>query len=62
MSGMEDAAGDCYYDEDGDLASPDCDTDSATTVFFVHGTVTDKPDQSARSRPTTDRDPSRDLL
>ena len=61
MNGMGDMAGDCCYDEDGDVVSPDCDTDAATTVSRCMELVTDEPDQSARSHPTTDRDHSRDL-
>lgn len=59
---MEGMVGSCCYDQDGNLLSPDCDTDAATsTSACMELGVTDEVDQSARSQPTTDRDHSRDL-
>lgn len=56
MGAMEGMAGDCCYDEDGDLVSPDCDTDSTTTVSpCMELGVADEADQAPRSQPDTAR-------
>ncbi|HEX7073280.1 MAG TPA: hypothetical protein VF226_04505 [Hyphomicrobiaceae bacterium] len=58
--GMEGMVGSCCYDQDGNLVSPDCDTDAVTDTSPCMEPVTDEVDQSARTQAPTERDQSRD--
>ena len=61
MEAMEDMVGSCCHDQDGNLVSPDCNTDAATrTSPCMEMGISDDIDQSARNQSPIERDHSRD--